>query len=185
MFDDRYDVLKRQRLIGTFNGQPIFLREELPHIWQRDMKPSNGPSTSSQTLRQSPWPLFTRGWVFQEEYLARRTLLFTRQEIQWMCREVSACECGFTSSERGEGLCEELKSTDWTDIVEEYSVRELTFPSDRLPALAGIAQVYKQRNPECGTCICGLWHGMGLLSLLLWQVTVPVERCPKSSCPSW
>ena len=31
-------------------------------------------------------PLTTRGWVLQEEILARRTLLFGRRQVLWKCR---------------------------------------------------------------------------------------------------
>ena len=35
-----------------------------------------------------------RGWTFQEEYLATRYIKFTKDDIQWQCRDDAGCLCG-------------------------------------------------------------------------------------------
>ncbi|KAJ3531732.1 hypothetical protein NM208_g8748 [Fusarium decemcellulare] len=42
----------------------------------------------------------------------------------------------------------------WADVLYEFTARRLTVPSDRLPALAGIA---KRLSPFAGTYAAGLW----------------------------
>lgn len=37
--------------------------------------------------------LHTRGWAFQEYYLAARKLIFGQDEIAWECNSVMRCEC--------------------------------------------------------------------------------------------
>ena len=46
------------------------------------------------------FPLFKRGWVFQERLLAPRVLHFGRQELWWECLERVHCECSGIFGER-------------------------------------------------------------------------------------
>jgi hypothetical protein len=39
-------------------------------------------------------PITTRGWIFQEIFLARRILYCTKEELIWDCRDEVTCECG-------------------------------------------------------------------------------------------
>lgn len=52
----------------------------------------------------------------------------------------------------------------WYQMITEYTRREITKETDRLPALAGLAQAWVQRYPEIYAC--GLWNedlAVGLL----------------------
>ena len=44
----------------------------------------------------------------------------------------------------------------WRNMVKEYSSRRLTFASDKLPALAGLADAFR-RKVNIGTYLAGLW----------------------------
>lgn len=46
----------------------------------------------------SPLPVFTRGWTFQERFLAPRILHFNAEELAWECLEESACQCSGVES---------------------------------------------------------------------------------------
>ncbi|KAF2171307.1 glycoside hydrolase family 16 protein [Zasmidium cellare ATCC 36951] len=54
----------------------------------------------------------------------------------------------------------------WINVARNYSARQLTVQNDRLPALAGLASLYKA---ETGLdYLAGLWSGQHLFELLLW-----------------
>jgi Heterokaryon incompatibility protein (HET) len=43
-------------------------------------------------IRDMASPLESRGWRYQERYLAPRTLYFTEREVYWECHHTNACE---------------------------------------------------------------------------------------------
>ncbi|KAK1749673.1 heterokaryon incompatibility protein-domain-containing protein [Echria macrotheca] len=59
----------------------------------------------------------------------------------------------------------------WLDLVSEYLQLDLTYETDRLPALSGLAARFA--HPELGTYLAGLWEAT-LPEGLLFQV-VPLE----------
>jgi hypothetical protein len=110
-------------------------------------------------------PLMERGWCFQERLLSRRFLCFGIKEVIWGCLEEVACPCstipGSFNSRGSEVVarfrdCPATKArmsspnTDgtslWRDLVSEYSSRQLTYPNDKLPALAGLASAIQARH---------------------------------------
>lgn len=78
----------------------------------------------------------------------------------------------------------------WDHMVNQYTRRQLTFDSDRLPALAGVARkVYE--TGALGRYFAGLWEGR-FAECLLWYVSVTTPQlCPlppdnhPSTAPSW
>jgi hypothetical protein len=70
----------------------------------------------------------------------------------------------------------------WWTIVEEYSRRQLTRQSDKLPALAGLTEFFKIRTGD--TPLAGLWKE-NILFGLLWHVCRPVTLSPVDAIPSW
>jgi hypothetical protein len=127
------------------------------------------------------FPLMKRAWAFQERYLPSRLLQFGPDEVSWECLEGSTCECGSSTRERmyfkkrdffancisaEMGLYEEPKVESlWRTIVILYSNLELTKSSDKLPALAGLAEY--MRSPRNDEYLAGLWK-RSLVSDLLW-----------------
>lgn len=89
-------------------------------------------------------PVQKRGWCFQEEILSRRFLAFSRQEIQWSCRTESSCQCRFFDrNPRAIPHTQSLLDNPfrfWAEMLRFYSRRSLTFPSDKLPAISGLAR---------------------------------------------
>lgn len=98
-------------------------------------------------------PLFSRGWVFQERLLSR-TLHFGAVYNLWQCQRQILSERypdRISSANGGKDsrslLChnEGIFSTEdtgslWHELVKVYSKCALTFPSDRLVAIAGVAK---------------------------------------------
>lgn len=130
-------------------------------------------------------PLNTRGWVFQERLLSPRTLHFSSQ-LFWECHSLKACEA-YPSGLRSEPSVlghdidqdfppstkswkEELQQdpeTYWDLLTQMFCRYYLTQPSDRLAAIAGIAN---QLQPLIYDEYCaGLWKRQ-LPHSLLWNL---------------
>ncbi|KAF2242234.1 HET-domain-containing protein, partial [Trematosphaeria pertusa] len=126
-----------------------------------------------------PTPLITRGWVFQERALSPRVVHFCAAELVWECGELLACECGGAQNDDSMlGTHPALKRRRWRDMVGEYARLGLTYETDRLPALAGIASelfadVDRQRY------LAGLWEDTLHLDLQ-WVISKPQETLPAS-----
>ncbi|KAH7381130.1 heterokaryon incompatibility protein-domain-containing protein [Cadophora sp. MPI-SDFR-AT-0126] len=156
--------------------------------------------------------LSTRGWAFQEQLLARRILSYSEEEMAWECLEESLCECQSPGSPRPKSLevrriissliaVMNLDSrsfhTMWTEFVQEYTLRELSFPSDRIAALRGIENVM-YAFPTSGEYYAGIW-GKYILHGLAWRAgpsskifqyggfngTFTSRRQQRGYAPSW
>ncbi|RSM05391.1 hypothetical protein CDV31_009629 [Fusarium ambrosium] len=135
-------------------------------------------------------PLTRRGWVFQERLLAPRILQFSKMQMYWRCSELFACESwpfGASSSEQGYAVrygpdLDDLElgpSSDittlrdqrnqtrkWELLVMQYSACDLTKPQDKLIALSGVANLF--RNVTGDQYVAGLWRS-ALPRLLCWE----------------
>ncbi|KAI6083048.1 hypothetical protein F4821DRAFT_245538 [Hypoxylon rubiginosum] len=58
----------------------------------------------------------------------------------------------------------------WTEIVEDYSERKLTYDTDKLAAMSGVAS--EIQNMTGNEYFAGIWKE-DLLSQLLWKVRDP------------
>ncbi|SPN98694.1 uncharacterized protein DNG_01738 [Cephalotrichum gorgonifer] len=158
-------------------------------------------------------PLLSRGWVYQERMLSRRLLYCTRSELQLICRQGRGCECGrgsaalhrietaktyptardkqaysaplFAQMNPGQGRFGDLEAAiHWHKVVSEYSKLELSYESDKLPALSGCAKDISLLAG--GEYLAGLWRHT-LARDLLWDVhTQSSSRRPAEwRAPSW
>jgi len=110
--------------------------------------------------------------------LARRILSYSDEVMSWECLEENFCECQTTVSQTSKSITArrvlnqppEIPLTFgsfyhiWTSFVQEYTLRQLSLPSDRLMAIAGIVSRLQSRT-DC-RCLAGLWtnyvlHGLG------------------------
>ncbi|KAF2183526.1 HET-domain-containing protein, partial [Zopfia rhizophila CBS 207.26] len=141
--------------------------------------------------------LSSRGWVYQESLLAPRTLNFAATEMAWECHSITACECGAPQVEldhekevetgrRYPGTIKRnFAKLIWTDVVHEYTLRDLTVATDRLPALSGVVELFSRHRPE-DQYLYGLWK-TELPQHLCWLAAEPNQeaRFPKSYAPTW
>lgn len=187
-------------LFSRFPAKQSF-RTNVKSIWNRS---SSSPSLDKEEESKTYSVLNSRGWVFQERILSKRILHFVPSlsssrtgAVEVFFEDASGI---FTDSTKGiydpqryylpfqsanHPLLEDMKpnleeviekSTQWYRLVERYTRCELTFETDRLPAVAGLASYYHDLNPDRGTTgeyIYGLWTG-SLHQGLLW-----VETCPQ------
>lgn len=137
------------------------------------------PGHSDLDRKGSSWfsrfsPLISRAWVYQERILAPRTVHFHGTEMLWECISSSRCECGSLDREKATsfrpdasgGVSGDIEEQ-WQAVVRQYSGLNLSHASDKLPALAGIAQKF-QAELRCDY-LAGLW-GSHLLRSLPWML---------------
>ncbi|RKL41456.1 hypothetical protein BFJ72_g5348 [Fusarium proliferatum] len=134
-------------------------------------------------------PLNQRGWTLQERFLSPRIVHFTSRQVFVQCGRDVLSEDGarfenvmskwavlgrhqsdpavnarfaptanrYESSRRSGG---------WDFLVESYSRRQLSFETDKLPAIAGMARWLQQQTGE--TYLAGLWKEH-ICQDLLWR----------------
>lgn len=128
--------------------------------------------------------LHTRAWAYQEKVLSTRILNYQKHELVWQCRLAKRCECGHrsrkiepapvpqdhvTQAEDAALAPDDPREGDpycsWQACVYIYTTRLLTYATDRLPALAGLASVIHSRTGS--SYLAGLWEE-NLLSDIQW-----------------
>ncbi|TGO10610.1 hypothetical protein BTUL_0130g00170 [Botrytis tulipae] len=149
--------------------------------------------------------LDSRGWIFQEEVLSARTLKFCPDGLRWSCVTLCATETTPNGNSHPSNRLDYRLRTwlhfpewepgwistldpkrryfqDWYEAVSSFTVRDLTYPTDKLPALAGIAtQIHNLRKYDY---LAGLWK-QDLEYGLLWYVgSQPKKESGRYAMPS-
>lgn len=139
-------------------------------------------------------PLYRRAWALQEQILAQRSIVFAADGLHWRCCSLSANERypegwktapteGFPALKLPlyPAMPSEYFDLDsilqsWYRDVKEYARRFLTVPTDRLPAIAGLASIM---NSALGgdRYVAGLWLS-DIHRGLLWS-TFTSDEDPK------
>ncbi|KAK0109896.1 hypothetical protein ONS95_002567 [Cadophora gregata] len=151
-------------------------------------------------------PLYSRAWVLQERLLSKRELIFGKQQLYWNCSGRVQHETGIlnkltflpyygTGSEYQMFANPQIQTPEpanhlwvWQKLVSDYSICSLTYESDKLPSLSGLAQIYAQRTGK--TYAAGMWLEEMPSSLLWWNLT-PAPQLAQSTqaeqncIPSW
>lgn len=146
-------------------------------------------------------PLEARGWAWQERYLSVRIINFTKQEARWHCKTCQTCECHGVMQITGSDVPEVPEPTEeaeqqpltrqWRHIVAQYSRRQLTYPTDRLPALSGAAsrfQISLQTEYLAGIWLVDLTRSLAWYRSDLSDVSTGKPKMWRSlnNCvPSW
>lgn len=129
--------------------------------------------------------LFTRAWTFQESLFAPRTIYFTSQGVFWTCSggvplsdnyvdpltDITLCPYPMRialarSSDTSVGGSEGSLLEDWRSLVAHYSIRLLTFPTDKFAAISGAAAEFYEYF-HC-PYLAGHWY-TGLPQSLIWR----------------
>ncbi|KAJ2974156.1 hypothetical protein NUW58_g8749 [Xylaria curta] len=145
----------------------------------------DGPAAGFWNDQVTHSPLNKRAWVLQERLLSCRNLHFCPQEVLLECCETAACErypdglplpefsgdaplpkifewskentyvSSLTERWRYAGSRSDAAHVIWADIVTQYSSCQLTFGSDKLIALAGLARYFEVARDDI--YMAGLW----------------------------
>ena len=136
-------------------------------------------------------PLASRGWTWQENILSTRIVHFTDSETIFECRSQQRFENGAVLQSNA-GLTYRFSNSQddmehfWKSMVYDYSNRQLTYQSDRLPAMSGVAAEIQNRTNS--RYLAGLWYDW-LQSDLLWSTLWEVGKAPEpkgpQEMPSW
>ncbi|OBT69176.1 hypothetical protein VE03_02032 [Pseudogymnoascus sp. 23342-1-I1] len=126
--------------------------------------------------------LNSRAWALQERLLSPRTVHFTDAELVWECGKSYECSCGNPMGKRSIKLMFEavlqcptaagdasgetlnIAPSIWHSLVEEFTARDLTYATDRLPAISSLARMLPFPKDEY---LAGLWQNQ-LMEDLVW-----------------
>ncbi|OCK74912.1 HET-domain-containing protein, partial [Lepidopterella palustris CBS 459.81] len=117
-------------------------------------------------------PLLTRAWVYQERVLSSRVIHFCSGELVWECNQLFACECGDVERDESQRATQspKLRRDRFRASIIEYGKLNLTYATDRLPAIGGIARQYSWFAR--GRYLTGLWEDT-IVKDLQWRVKSP------------
>ena len=165
-----------------------------------------GNTTTGPVTRE---PLGRRAWAVQERLLAPRTVHFTANSVYFECHSGTVSDIDpFDRYRLNRVYPNEVNNweTDgkwlrssgrpnldlcvirWQKVVKTYTDAQLTYESDKLIAISGLAKFFQDLWPDPTiTYLAGLWS-FKLDYWLLWRRTLSTRdwKKPKTSCaPSW
>lgn len=164
-------------------GRPTVLRAR--KVQDHHPKPD---STEPVSVEGS---LANRAWVLQEHVLCSRIIHFTHTEVVFECRTAFRCECrpspkrAATSPGLIPKVCSAVNRPSkaqkspwktWHHFVARYTKRQLTFPSDKLPAISGLASQFSIATDS--KYLTGLWHENLIMDLLWTSSNVKLRAYP-------
>lgn len=131
----------------------------------------------------------TRAWTWQERLLSKRTVFYTTSALKFECHCSSVWE-GFGPEMTGPSWSSKLENTShssWRQMVEEFTSRDISRPSDRLPAITAVMERIaegKSWSPHWGMWTDELIHS------LCWkhtpkQFTEYRMTGPANYAPTW
>ncbi|KAI3316825.1 HET-domain-containing protein [Xylariaceae sp. AK1471] len=130
-----------------------------------------------ETYRTAVDPINSRAWTLQERVLSPRLLIFSKSGVMWMCRESHTNPSGPTDGgppyQTSLDLDTDDKKTDedrlreqWMSIRADYSEMDISYCSDKLPAISALAAELSRRTEW--TYLAGMWKE-NLFSELHWR----------------
>ncbi|KLU89760.1 hypothetical protein MAPG_08729 [Magnaporthiopsis poae ATCC 64411] len=167
---------------GFLSGQPL-------DAYPLDVRDENNSRTTIMMipdpfLKQPIHPLHTRGWTLQEAYFSRRYLHFGLYSVTMVCASASVDFTGFGL--KIDSIFRWRHARSWDVVIEKYSLRRLTVPSDKLVAISALAKDFANafRNPQPQSYLAGIWRQY-LPRALLWEMVDPPQARPAYRAPSW
>lgn len=164
--------------------------------------------SSYSSGKESSGPLVSRAWALQENLLSARTLDYEDDHTTWRCSTINNLtdgwlstsqfldRLGFTSVPEVLRPRSAIKATDMTEhrderqelfrqwrwLVKHYARLELSFTSDKLPAISAIAG--RMGSALGDKYLAGIWKSR-LPQDLLWDVRQRHPRPKSFRAPSW
>ena len=139
-------------------------------------------------------PLSTRAWALQEQMMASRILAYTKHTLEWRCASsMMSLNDSLNVNPRyapAPQLISQLSTnpeeaiSEWSRILGDYSRRFMSIQSDKLPAIAALAERFAA---VLGRYHAGLWR-YGFIRHLCWiSDNTSQERRAGSPyrAPSW
>lgn len=159
--------------------RPHIAVNRVPYVVNDIVKDSFNLATSMQDpFEFTREPLSTRAWAFQEQYLARGSLLCMSSGFSWHCKHQTLFERGDASHES------HAANLSWLRILQIYTKKHLTYPSDRLVALQGIVTELQHEQKSQYYSEYGVWKD-DIHEQILWGHVHPVSDTQDLPLPSW
>ena len=187
---DSHGFLNPRRPAAAFCGSV-----ELDSGAYRDVYITDSRLMGNDGLVQGPLrdePLTSRAWTVQERYLSRRTLHFGSKQMFWECQDYREAEDGrnygadsFRLDTPSDDDWGPDDYTRWAQLVERYTLCDLTYTADKLSAISGIAHEYAAITEDI--YIAGHWL-QDLPSSLMWSARYSdssIFRASTYRAPSW
>ncbi|KAI8654319.1 HET domain-containing protein [Fusarium sp. Ph1] len=148
----------RARTLGRFKIKPVPVPFRDENGWQRyvwaQLRPTLDSARWTYRVRH---PLMERGWCLQERVLSRRVLHWTLSGLFKECRmthpliesdqpkemEKELVRHHILSLSKREALGEA-----WCELVRDYSNMKLSFASDRMVAISGVATLLSRKHHD-------------------------------------
>jgi hypothetical protein len=176
---------------GTSEIGTLYLRKDIDN-WQRTVEEG---------------VLATRAWTLQERLLAKRVIHFGDSQIFFECSRLSLSEgCVrpkdnhfdqiklnildkdefYRWTDRGDVIMNSTPFARWYKCLAEYTERNITKPTDKLPAISGLAKRMQKDWPDSGDYLAGLWEN-DIHRGLLWTPVQngQLKRYSEYTGPSW
>ncbi|KAI0179040.1 heterokaryon incompatibility protein-domain-containing protein [Hypoxylon sp. FL1284] len=141
--------------------------------------------------------LFLRSWTFQETHLSTRIAVYGAREMMFCCLEGDRTDGGAATQkdtrttafsgaiDPGNQVFGSLQHPGgWVSIIEQYSRRNLTEETDKLPGIAALADEYSQTKPVTDY-FAGMWREDFFLQCLWTVAPFRVRRPSVYTAPSW
>ncbi|KAN0099183.1 HET domain containing protein [Hyaloscypha variabilis] len=140
----------------------------------------NGIGSLKLRFRRRTHPLFeeymggnygkisTRAWIWQERLLSTRTIFYTASALKFECRHHSIWE-GFSqdvTSHSWSAQLDNISHRSWLTLVDEYTSKDISRPSDRLPAMEAVMK--RIQKSKGWSPLWGMWTNM-LVESLGWK----------------
>ena len=111
----------------------------------------------------------TRAWIWQERLLSARTVFYTPSGLKFECHRHSIWE-GFAKGVTGHSWSGQLDNAisqlSWMELVEDYMRRDISRPSDRLPAINSVMGRIARR--QGWVPLWGIWAD-AIVEGLTWE----------------
>ena len=169
----------------TSRSVPLVDRHFVQGKNTRNLFELEDPKVLNRCLHEAP--LSQRGWCFQEQFLATRTLHFTAEQLFCKCQCGIVCETFPTShyfkldpfSENTISRSHQFDDREdpWPKLVSRYSRTQLTYSKDKLIAFSGIARYFQNNSGD--QYLAGLWH-QNIGHHLCWKVECEQRRPGRS-----
>lgn len=143
-------------------------------------------------------PLSERGWAFQERVLSRRTLHYGSRQLYYECRNGVVGEDGCHMQGRmhfarvlhmePDHVQQHYSGYEpqWADLLAAYSKRKLTYATDKLPAIGGLAKLFAEKMQV--EYLAGIWSHRVIDGICWWPSDRPITigKVPgQYIAPSW
>lgn len=117
-----------------------------------------------------------RAWVWQEQELSAKMLVFGRRMLQLRCLQTIRLEDGFQGSPWARIERDFGSERYWLNTMSTYTRRKITFVRDRLGAVAGAAKFISRATEDAGhpkEYLAGLWLDDSFSDQLCWAISHP------------